>query len=222
MNLRIKQKRTVNTAKIRKEETPEPVSTWCSVWTTTKISSYPRWVIDTGVSSDMTNNLDLFINFETVKDTVRLGDDSVIKTCDRATVMILAQTSVRYGASRAPKPASPCLNSPPRLGQCPGVGHFFSTPAPAPVQAPAPFTAPNSPPSMSFLGPGPRFFVYSPLEHCSFDTWLSNCVSIYPSLAGMDRTPPGLRELKALCQGAPWCSVHSCQGRVPKTRYLKV
>ena len=37
---------------------------------------------------------------------------------------------------------------------------------------------------------------------------------LYTSLAWMDRTPPGLRELKALCQGAPWCSVHSCQGRV--------
>ena len=32
----------------------------------------------------------------------------------------------------------------------------------------------------------------------------------------------GLWELKALCQGAPWCSVHPCQGRLPKTTYLKV
>ena len=52
----------------------------------------------------------------------------------------------------------------------PGRGVFFLTPAPAPVQAPAPFNAQNSPLSMNFLRPGPRFFVYSPLEHCSFDT----------------------------------------------------
>ena len=91
--------------------------------------------------------------------------------------------SVRYGASRAPKPAGPHLNSPPSPGQWPGAGpFFFSTPAPAPVQAPAQFNAPNSPPSMNFLHPGPGFFVYSPLEHCSFDTCLSNCVSIYTSL----------------------------------------
>jgi len=41
-NLKNKEKRTVNTAKIGKEETPEPVSTLSSVRTTTKISSYPR------------------------------------------------------------------------------------------------------------------------------------------------------------------------------------
>jgi len=79
-NLKNKEKRTVDRAKIGNEEIPEPVSTLSSVRTTTKISSYPRWVIHTGVSSHMTNNLDLFINFETVKGTVRLGDDSVIVT----------------------------------------------------------------------------------------------------------------------------------------------
>jgi len=40
-NLKNKEKRTVNTAKIGKEETPEPVRTLSSVRTTTKISSYP-------------------------------------------------------------------------------------------------------------------------------------------------------------------------------------
>ena len=49
-NLKNKEKRTINMAKIGKEETPEPVSTLSSVRTTTKISSYPRWVIDTGAS----------------------------------------------------------------------------------------------------------------------------------------------------------------------------
>jgi len=51
-----------------------------------------------------------------------------------------------------------------------GWAFFFSTPAPAPVQAPALFNAPNSSPSINFLRPGPRFCVYSPLEHYSFDT----------------------------------------------------
>jgi len=85
--------------------------------------------------------------------------------------IVAALSSVRYGASGAPKPAGPRLNSQPRPDQRPGAGHFFFlTPAPAPVQAPAPFNAPNSPPSINFLRPGPRFFVYSPLEHCTFDT----------------------------------------------------
>jgi len=131
--------------------------------------------------------------------------------------------SVHYGASGAPKPAGPRLNSPPRPGQWPGAGRFFFSTLPLPLSRPPPRSMPRTAPlSMNFLRPGPRFFVYSPLEHCSFDTWLSNCVSIYMSLGWMDRTPPWLRELKALCQGAPWCSVHSCQGRVPKTTYLKV
>jgi len=46
-NLKNKEKRTVTTAKIGKEETPELVSTLSSVRITTKMSSYPRWVIDT-------------------------------------------------------------------------------------------------------------------------------------------------------------------------------
>jgi len=70
-NLKNKEKKTVNSAKIGKEETPEPVSTLSSTRTTTKISPYPRWVIDTGASSHMTNNSDLFIDFETIKGTVR-------------------------------------------------------------------------------------------------------------------------------------------------------
>ena len=41
----------------------------------------------------MTNNLDLFINFKTMKDTVRLGDNSVIEICGQETVVILAKTS---------------------------------------------------------------------------------------------------------------------------------
>jgi len=40
-NLKNKEKRTINAAKIGKEETAEPVSTLSSVQTTTKISSYP-------------------------------------------------------------------------------------------------------------------------------------------------------------------------------------
>jgi len=47
----------------------------------------------------MKNNLDLFINFETVKGTVRLGDDSVIETCGRGTVVILAKTSTGHVSS---------------------------------------------------------------------------------------------------------------------------
>jgi len=97
--LKDKEKRTVNTAKIGKEETPEPVSTLSSVRTTTKIFSYPRWVIDIGASSHMTNNLDLFINIETVKGTVRLGDDSIIETCGRETFVILAKTSIGHVSS---------------------------------------------------------------------------------------------------------------------------
>jgi len=98
-NLKNKEKRTVNTAKIGKEETPEPVSTLSSVGTTTKISSYPRWVIDTGANAHMTNNIDLVINFETVKGTVRLGHDSVIDTCGCGTVVILAKTSISHVSS---------------------------------------------------------------------------------------------------------------------------
>jgi len=78
-NLKNKGKMTVNTAKIGKEETSQPVSTLSSIRTSTKISTYPRWVIDSGSSSHMTNNFDLFITFETMKGTVRLGDDSVIE-----------------------------------------------------------------------------------------------------------------------------------------------
>ena len=99
VNLKDKEKRTVNMAKSGKEETPEPVSTLFSVRTTTQISSYPQWVFDTGISSHMTNNLNLFINFETVKGTVRLGDDSVIETCGRGTVVILAKTSIGHVSS---------------------------------------------------------------------------------------------------------------------------
>jgi len=94
-----KEKKTVNTAKIRKEETPELVCTLSSIRTTTKIYPHPRWVIATGASSHMTNNLDLFINFETVKGTIRLGDDSIIESCGRGTVMILAKTSLAHISS---------------------------------------------------------------------------------------------------------------------------
>ena len=94
-----KEKKTFNAGKIGKEETPEMVSTLSSVWTTTKISFYPRSVIDTGASSHMTNNLDLFINFETLKGTVGLGDDSVIETSGRGTVVILAKTSIGHVSS---------------------------------------------------------------------------------------------------------------------------
>jgi len=78
--------------------------------------------------------------------------------------------SVRYGASGALKPAAPASIPRPAPVNGPGRGVLFFNPCPCPVQAPAAFNAPNSPPSMNFLRPGPRFFVYSPLEHCSFDT----------------------------------------------------
>ena len=41
----------------------------------------------------MTNDLDLLMNFETEKGTVRLDDDSVIESCGRGTVKIVAKTS---------------------------------------------------------------------------------------------------------------------------------
>ena len=82
-----------NTAKIGTEETPEPVSTSSSLRTSITNIFQPRWVIDTAASSHMTNNLDLLINFETEKGTVRLGDDSVIESCGRGTVKILAKAS---------------------------------------------------------------------------------------------------------------------------------
>ena len=47
----------------------------------------------------MTNNLDLFINFETVKGTVRLGHYSIIETCSRGTIVILAKTSIGHVSS---------------------------------------------------------------------------------------------------------------------------
>ena len=82
-----------------------------------------------------------------------------------------AAGSVRYGASRALKLQGPRPNFAPRPTQSPGAGRLYiSPPAPAPVQAPAAFNAPDSPRSMNFPHPEPRFFVYSPLEHCSFDT----------------------------------------------------
>jgi len=89
----------VNTGKIGKEETPQPVSALSSVRTTTKMSSYPGWIIDTVASSQMTNNPDLLMNFETVKGTVWLGDDSVIETCGRGTVVILTKTSIGHVSS---------------------------------------------------------------------------------------------------------------------------
>ena len=104
----------MNRSKIRKEETPEPVSTLSSIRTTTKTPPYPHWVIDTGASSHMTNNLDLFINFETVKGTVRLGDDSIIGSCGRGTVMIFAKTSLGHVSSVYIE----CVLWVPSLGSC--------------------------------------------------------------------------------------------------------
>ena len=88
-NLNNKEKKAVNTAKIRIEETRVPVSTLSSIRPTTKISSYPCRVIDTDASSRMSNNFDHFIHFETIKGTFRLGDDSIMETYGRGTVMIL-------------------------------------------------------------------------------------------------------------------------------------
>ena len=62
-----------NTAKIGTEETHELVGTSSSLRTSITNTFQPRWVIDTAASSHMTNNLDLLINFETEKGTVRLG-----------------------------------------------------------------------------------------------------------------------------------------------------
>jgi len=98
-NQKNKEKKTVNTAKIEKEEISELVSILSSIRTTTKTPPYPLWVIDTGASLHMTNNLDIFTNFKTVKGTVRLGDDSVIESCGRGTVMILAKTSTGHVSS---------------------------------------------------------------------------------------------------------------------------
>jgi len=47
----------------------------------------------------MTNNLDFFINVETRKGTVRLGDDSVIETGGRGTGVILGKTSICHVSS---------------------------------------------------------------------------------------------------------------------------
>ena len=58
------------------------------------ISPYPGCVIDTDASSHMTNNLDLCINFKTIKDTVKLSDNSVIERCGCGIVVILAKTSL--------------------------------------------------------------------------------------------------------------------------------
>ena len=119
-NLKNSEKRTVHTVKIGKEATPAPVSTLSSVRTTTKISSYPLWVIDTAASSHMTNNLDLFINLETRKGTVRLGDDSVIETCGRGTGVILGKTSICHVSSVYLEPVLwvPSLNSCSLLSWC--------------------------------------------------------------------------------------------------------
>jgi len=53
---------------------------------------------------------------------------------------VALSSSVRYGASRAPKPAGPRLNSPPRPSQWPGAGCFFFQPLPL---------APSRPPTRS-------------------------------------------------------------------------
>jgi len=49
-NQKNNEKKTVNTAKIGKKETSEPVSTLSSIRTTTKNSPHPYWVIVTGAS----------------------------------------------------------------------------------------------------------------------------------------------------------------------------
>ena len=86
------EKKAGSSARIVVEETSPTVSTSSRTYTTEK-SLDPKWVIDTGASSHMTNNLDLLINFQPEKGTVRLGDDSVIESCGRGTVKILAKTS---------------------------------------------------------------------------------------------------------------------------------
>jgi len=136
VNLKIKVKRNVNTAKIGKEETPEQVSTLSSVRTTTKISSYAQSLIDTGAISHMRNNLALVINFETVKGTVRLGDDCVIETCGRG-------TRVRYGADGAPENVAPRPFSPPCPAQRPGAGCLFRHSLPLSPLRPPPHPYPG-------------------------------------------------------------------------------
>jgi len=76
-----------------------------------------------------------------------------------------AGISVRYGASRAPKPVC--------------VVFLVLPSAPAPWEAPIPFKTPDTPQSMNSPHAGPSLFVYSSVEPCGFDRWLSNCVSIY-------------------------------------------
>jgi len=87
---------------------------------------------------------------------------------------------VRYGASGALKPGAPRLNNPPRPTQWPEPGGFFCHPLPLSQSRPLPCSIPGTaPPVNEFSRQGPRFFVYSPGEPSSFDTWMSNCVTIY-------------------------------------------
>ena len=98
-------------------------------------------------------------------------DNSMLLVRDRRLSPILVTSLVFVTGPPGPRNRRAPASIPrPAPVNGPGRGVFFLSPAPAPVQAPAPFNAPNSPPSMNFLRPGPRFFVYSPLEHCSFDT----------------------------------------------------
>ena len=92
-NLKKKENKAVNSAKIGKEQISEPVSTSTSLKTTSRTPDPHNWVIDTGASSHMTSNLDLLINFEPEKGTVKLGDDSIIESCGRGTVRLMAKTS---------------------------------------------------------------------------------------------------------------------------------
>jgi len=54
--------------------------------------------------------------------------------------------SVRYGASGAPKPVGPRLNSPPRPGQWPWAGRFFFQPLPLPPSRLLPRSMPRTAP----------------------------------------------------------------------------
>jgi len=57
-----------------------------------------------------------------------MADEVISESEARLLRMLLGgavKPSVRYGASGAPKPAGPRLNSPPRPGQRPGAGRFF-------------------------------------------------------------------------------------------------
>jgi len=77
----------------------------------------------------------------------------------------LDSSSVSYGATGAPKPAGPRLNSPPRPGQWPGAGRFLFQPLPLPLSRPPPRSMPRTAPVNELSPPRAPFFSYIPLSN---------------------------------------------------------